>query len=321
VLIRCPHCGAWLEADAKFCGMCASTLEDNNVGRVLASRYILRERIGSGSLGVVYRAEQMGVKRKLAIKLLAADPNRDPRTIERFRREGELLCQLRSPHTVTTYEYSEEPDGSLYIAMELSSGKSLAEVVRDDGPLHWGRVFHILDGLCDSLAEAHALGIVHRDLKPENILLESRPANHAFVKLLDFGLAKLIPIDLQLSPPGQVVGSIEYTSPEQLLRHPLDARSDVYALGVLAFKLMTGRHPLYEARTFGDLVAAHIHTIPLPASLLEPTIPKDVDAILARCLAKEPDRRYPDAAALRATVGVVLSELASENAETIHESR
>jgi serine/threonine protein kinase len=300
--------------------MCAATLEDKNIGRVIANRYILRERIGSGSLGVVYRAEQMGMKRKLAIKLLAAaDATRDARTVERFRREGEVLCRLRSPHTVTTYEYNDEPDGSLYIAMELSPGRSLAEVVRDEGSLHWARVLRILDGLCDSLGEAHALGVVHRDLKPENILLESRPANHAFVKLLDFGLAKMLPVDLQLSPPGQMIGSIEYTSPEQLLRHPIDARSDIYALGVLGYKLMTGYHPLHESRTFGDLVAAHIHRVPPPASMIDPGIPPDVDAILARCLDKDPDRRYPDASALRGTIGVVLAELSPEAGETIRE--
>jgi eukaryotic-like serine/threonine-protein kinase len=305
--IRCHSCGEQLSADARFCGVCGTAMPDPNVGRVVAGRYLLHERVGSGSLGVVYRAEQLGLGRKLAIKLLPPDAKRDPRTVERFRREGEVLCRLRSPHTVTTYEFDREPDGSLYIAMELSPGRSLAEVFRSGGPLDWPRVLRILDGLCDALGEAHAIGVVHRDLKPENILIEDRPGSPDYVKVLDFGLAKLLPANQSLSPAGQTVGAVEFSSPEQLLQRPIDARSDLYALGVLGYLLVTGFHPFPEARSFGDMVAAHIHAVPQPASSRRPGINRDVDLILARCLDKDPDRRYPDTGALSATIGVALS--------------
>jgi serine/threonine-protein kinase len=304
--IRCHHCGETLEGDARFCGVCGASLGAPVLARVIANRYILRERIGSGSLGVVYRAEQLGVGRKVAIKLLPAAPDRDEQSIERFRRESELLCKLTSPHTVTTFEYGQEPDGSLYIVMELSSGTSLAELMRENGQLPWPRALRILVGLCDSLGEAHALGIVHRDIKPENILVEARPTNDTFVKLLDFGLAKILPVDIQSSPPGQMLNSIEYNSPEQLLRRPLDARSDIYALGVLGFRIITGYHPHYEAHTLADLVAAHVRVIPPLASTLA-EIPAELDAVLAQCLAKDPNQRYFDAASLSRAITPILA--------------
>jgi len=290
-------------------------LADPNIGRTIAGRYDLRERLGTGSLGVVYRAEQRGLGRKLAIKLLAPDATRDPATVERFRREGELLCKLRSPHTVTTYEFDREPDGSLYIAMELSPGRSLAEVLATGGALPWPRVLRILLGLCDSLAEAHALGIVHRDLKPENILLEARPSNPDFVKVLDFGLAKVLTSDVALSKPGQAIGAIEYSSPEALLLRPLDGRSDIYALGVLAHLLVTGEHPFAAARSFGQLITAHVEHVPM--SRIE--LPPDVDGIIARCLEKDPARRFPDVTMLASVTRVVLNGAQLEPNDTLRD--
>jgi serine/threonine-protein kinase len=314
--IRCRQCGEQLEVTARFCGACGAQLVDANIERVVGRRYLLKERIGAGSLGVVYRAEQQGLGRKLAIKLLQADAAADPTVVARFTREGELLCQLRSAHTVTTYEFDRDVDGSLYIAMELSSGKSLAEVFAREGPLDFRRVLRILAGLCDSLAEAHALGVIHRDLKPENILLEARPTNADFVKVLDFGLAKVLPANLALSPVGQTVGSIEFMSPEQLQGKPIDARSDLYALGVLGYLLVTGRHPFADARSYGDMIAAHVSRIPPPPSTVRPelSITTDVDMILARCLEKDPARRFPDAPALAAVIGVMLQVAAPAHA-------
>jgi len=305
--IRCKRCGEQLEVTARFCGACGAVIVDANAGRVIGGRYVLKERIGAGSIGVVYSAEQQGLGRKLAIKLLPAGAETDLTIVERFRREGELLCQLRSAHTVTTYEFDRDPDGTLYIAMELSDGKSLAEVFQQEGALAWPRVLRILSGLCDSLGEAHALGIVHRNLRPETILVEYRQANPDFVKVLDFGLAKLLPAQLQLSPVGETVGAVEFMSPEQLMSRPIDARSDLYALGVLGFLLVTGRHPFYRARTYGDLVAAHVRHPPELASSLLPGLPAEIDMVLARCMEKDPERRFPDAASLAALIGVMLA--------------
>jgi serine/threonine-protein kinase len=318
-MIRCPKCGEQLASDARFCGVCGTKLADPNIGRVIGQRYVLRELIGWGSLGVVYRADQLGMGRKLAIKLLDVDATREPNVAQRFRREGAVLVSLRSPHTITTYDFGSEPDGSLYIAMELSPGRSLAQLFRTEGALDWRRVLHILAGLCDSLTEAHAMGVIHRDLRPENILVEMRPTARDFVKVTDFGLAKVITDASSPSPTpvGQQIGTIQYASPEQLLSKPLDGRSDLYALGVLGFLLVTGKHPLAFARSFGDLVAAHIQHVPARASTLNPEVPPDVDEILARCMEKDPIRRYPDAHALAATIRLALANIPPNTGDTI----
>jgi serine/threonine protein kinase len=318
--IRCQKCGEPLDASARFCGACGSAIEDPNIGRIVGGRYTLKERIREGSIGVVYAAEQVALRRKLAIKLLPAGAERDPTQVERFRREGEVLCQLRSAHTVTTYEFDRDADGSLYIAMELTSGKSLAEMFRQDGPFEWPRVLRILQGLCDSLGEAHSLGVVHRNLKLENILVEPRASNPEYVKVLDFGLAKLLPARMDLSPVGETVGAIEFMSPEQLMSKPIDGRSDLYSLGVIGFLLVTGRHPFAHARTYGDLVAAHVQMTPPLASAVRDDLSPEVDMVFARCLEKDPDRRFPDADALAALIGVMLAPFASVAmpGDTIH---
>lgn len=309
--IRCQRCGEQLEVTARFCGACGAPIVDRNIGRVIGGRYTLRERIGEGSIGMLYAAEQIGLGRKLAIKLLPSGAEQDFTLVERFRREGEVLCRLRSPHTVTTYEFDRDADGTLYIAMELSPGRILAEVFRAEGPFEWPRVLRILVGLCDSLGEAHGLGVVHRNLKPETILLEPQPGKREIVKVLDFGLAKLLPARIDLSPVGETVGAIEFMSPEQLMSRPIDARSDLYAIGALGYLLVTGKHPFWRARTYGDLVAAHVQVVPEAASAVRADLSPEVDMVLARCLEKDPSRRFPDAAALSALLGVMLAPYGS----------
>lgn len=298
-----------MEATARFCGACGAALEDSNVGRVIGGRYTLKERIGQGSIGVVYAAEQVGLGRKLAIKLLPASAAHDPTLIERFRREGEVLCRLQSGHTVTTYEFDRDADGTFYIAMERPTGTSLAEAFQRDGAFAWPRVLRILAGLCDSLGEAHALGVIHRNLKLENILIEPRVGNPDFVKVLDFGLAKLLPSRIDLSPVGETVGAIEFISPEQLMSRPIDGRSDLYALGMLGYLLVTGQHPFARARTYGDLIAAHVQLVPAPASSLRPELPHEVDMMFARLLEKDPARRFPDATSLAQLISEMLAPL------------
>ncbi len=305
-MIVCRHCGERLDADAQFCGVCGMQLVDPDIGRVVGGRYRILQRIGTGSLGGVYRAEQIGLGRKIALKLLSPEGKRDGTTVKRFHQEGALLSRLRSPHTVTTYEVGTEPDGAFYIAMELSPGRSLAAVLRDGGPLAWDRVLRIMAGICDSLGEAHELGVIHRGLSLHSVLVETRGATRDFVRLLDFGLAKFLVADPQLSPVGHQVGTVEYSSPEQLLREPVDARSDLYALGVLGYVLVTGMHPFHTARSVGDMVSAHIQRIPDPVATLQ-AVPPDVDAILSRCLEKNRERRYPDANALAASITVALN--------------
>jgi serine/threonine protein kinase len=304
--IACGRCGERLAADAAFCGACGARLSDPHVDRVVGDRYVLRERTGTGVLGILYRAEQLGVGRSVAVKLLPREAEHDRALVERFQREGELLCRLTSPHTVTAYDYGLEPDGTRYIAMEWSSGRSLAELLRDQSPLDEARVLRIMMGVCNSLAEAHGLGVVHRGLQPDSILVELRPSNPDFVKVLDFGSARLVADDGAVSVRKGKIGDVAYRAPEQLLERPIIAATDIYALGVIGFQLVTGRHPFEGARGVAQMVAAHLERIPERASSLRPELSRELDALLARCLDKDPERR-PDARTLANVIDGVMS--------------
>src|SRR5687767_9975976 len=253
------------------------TRDDIYIDTVLNNRFKVESKIGEGGFGAVYRGTQLATGRKVALKLLHPNMTRDENLVARFRREGMVLCNLRDAHTITTYDFDQTPDGTLYIAMELLEGKSLHQIFHDQAPLEWKRVFKILTEMCSSLAEAHSQGIVHRDLKPENIYLENRPGNPEFVKILDFGIAKVMrgegsmdPQAPQLTATGQTLGTLEYMSPEQLMGKQLDGRSDIYALGVLAYELITGRLPFPDAKGPTGLITAQLKQTPKPPSVVNP---------------------------------------------------
>ncbi|MGE0404053.1 MAG: protein kinase, partial [Kofleriaceae bacterium] len=236
------------------------------------------------------------------------------------RREGMVLCNLRDAHTITTYDFDQTPDGTLYIAMELLEGKSLHQVFHEEAPLEWKRVFKILTEMCSSLAEAHAQGIVHRDLKPENIYLESRPGNPEFVKILDFGIAKVMrgdsidPQSPQLTATGQTLGTLEYMSPEQLMGKQLDGRSDVYALGVVAYEMIAGKLPFPDAKGPAGLITAQLKTTPPPPSQTNPkaNLPQAVDRVILKCLEKNKDNRHADVTALAFALQEVITTTSTE---------
>ena len=282
---------------------------DPFIGQLLNNRFKIESKLGEGGFGAVYKGVQQGTGRKVALKLLHPEMTRDENLVARFRREGLVLCNLRDPHTITTYDFDQTPDGTLYIAMELLEGKSLHQVFHSEAPIEWKRVLKIIAQMCSSLGEAHKQGIVHRDLKPENIYLENRGGDPEFVKILDFGIAKVMrgdntvdPQAPQLTATGQTLGTLEYMSPEQLMGKQLDGRSDVYALGVLAYELLTGRLPFPDAKGPAALITAQLKQTPKPPSQANPAgnIPPGVDRIVARTLEKNKDHRFPDVGALAA---------------------
>ncbi len=286
------------------------------VGRVLAERFRIEAKLGEGGFGAVYRGTQTRTGRHVAIKLLHPDMTRDQNLVARFRREGEVLCQLRDAHTVTTYDFDQTPEGLLFIAMELLEGPTLHDVFRREAPLNWQRVVKILAEICSALAEAHEIGIVHRDLKPENIHLEPRPGHAEFVKVLDFGIAKVMRGDgtaQQLTATGQTLGTLEYMSPEQLMGKPLDGRSDVYAIGVLAYEMLTGQLPFPEATGPAQLISAQLKSTPPPPSSVKPglNIPGEVDALVTRMLGKTPEERFANVTEVRTTCERLLGTTAS----------
>ena len=280
---------------------------DPYLGQTLNNRFKVEGKLGEGGFGAVYRGVQLATGRKVAIKLLHPEMTRDDNLVARFKREGKVLCNLRDAHTITTYDFDQTPDGTLYIAMELLEGRSLHQVFHDEAPISWQRAVTILSMMCSSLAEAHAQGIVHRDLKPENIYLEKRPNHPEFVKILDFGIAKVMrgegsvdPHAPQLTATGQTLGTLEYMSPEQLMGKQLDGRSDIYALGVLAYELTTGRLPFPDAKGPAGLITAQLKQTPKPPSTVNPAggIPGGVDRILLKCLEKDKNNRFADVGAL-----------------------
>jgi eukaryotic-like serine/threonine-protein kinase len=273
------------------------------IGRTLNHRYRVEDKIGEGGFGAVFRGTQIATGREVALKILHPHNVGDETIVARFRREAEACSKLRDPHTVTTYDFDETPDGILYLVMELLRGRSLHQVQKSEGPLPHRRVMNILEQVAASLAEAHANGIVHRDMKPENVFIETRDGKD-HVKVLDFGIAKVVSDDRHipaLTAIGQTLGTLEFMSPEQLRGQKLDGRSDIYALGMMAYEMLTGSLPFASVKSPIDVINFHLQQEPLAPSKLnaKTPIPAAVDAIILRMVAKDRDKRFADANALR----------------------
>jgi eukaryotic-like serine/threonine-protein kinase len=297
----------------------ATAAPDPYIGTTLNGRFAVEKKLGEGGFGAVYSGTQLLTGRRVAIKLLHPEMTRDQNVVARFRREGQVLCSLRDAHTITTYDFDQTSDGTLFIAMELLEGRSLHDVFHDEAPIAWQRMLKIISEMCSSLEEAHSLGIVHRDLKPENVYLEPRPGNPEFVKILDFGIAKVMRGDgssgiagdmsPQLTATGQTLGTLEYMSPEQLMGKPLDGRSDIYGLGVVAFEMLTGRLPFPDAVGPAALISAQLKKAPPAASqaYAKGNIPPVVDQLIIRMLAKDKNQRFRDMGELRREIDGILS--------------
>jgi serine/threonine-protein kinase len=269
---------------------------DPLVGSVLDKRYRIDFRIAAGGFGAIYRATHVKSGHQVALKVLHRElATSDPRVIARFHREGATLAQLRDPHTITAYELGEDPDGPLYIVMELLHGESLFELFRARGPLPWQRMVAIARMVCSSLAEAHALGIVHRDLKPANINLETRDGHPDFVKVLDFGIAKIVreseADNMELTQAGQMIGTFDYMAPEQMVGGQCTSRTDIYTLGVVMYEMISGRRPFADATSPTAMLASLLTLSPSPLSTFV-DVPAELDRILLRCLEREPQNRY-----------------------------
>jgi serine/threonine-protein kinase len=264
--------------------------------------YQLLDLIGRGGMGEVWRARHNLLARPAAIKLIRRDTfdaksRRHQDLLARFEREAQATAELESPHTVELHDFGVSEDGSLYYVMELLDGMDLESMVRTFGPLPPERVVHILRQVCHSLAEAHRRSLIHRDIKPANIVLCRRALEHDFVKVLDFGLAKHLPAPdrpagLSLTDTQAVAGTPAYLAPEIALgRSEIDGRADLYSLGCVAFRLLTGKH-VFEEDTPVAMIVAHTKEEPPPPSRYsEQDIPSGLDALVLKCLSKAPADR------------------------------
>ena len=275
--------------------------------------YELLDPLGQGGMGEVWRARHRLLARDAAIKLVrpevlgASNDEQSRLLLRRFEREAQATAQLCSAHSIRLFDYGVADDGSFYYVMELLTGRDLESFVRDFGPIPADRAMFLLRQVCHSLAEAHERGLVHRDIKPANIYVCRMGMDYDFVKVLDFGLVKFNPAhDLEgrtqtlMTAAHTTIGTPAYMAPEIILgRSDVDRRADVYALGCVAYFMLTG-HLVFEDATPMETLVNHVHTRPVPPSQrTELRIPPDLDAIVMECLEKDPDKRPQDAIALR----------------------
>ncbi|MBA3542536.1 MAG: serine/threonine protein kinase, partial [Deltaproteobacteria bacterium] len=288
------------------------TVVDPFLGVILDRRFRIEEKIAAGGFGVIYRATHVKSNHEVALKMLHPAMASNERVVARFRREGATLTTLRSRHTVTTYEIVDDPSGALFMVMELLHGESLWQRFLNEGVLPWRRVVMIARAVCESLREAHAIGIVHRDLKPENIHLEPRPGEDDLVKVLDFGIAKVLKgseIDRgteELTAHNEVIGTFDYVSPEQIVGgESYSGRSDIYTLAVVMYEMMTGTRPFAHV-TGPALLATILHAAPAPPSDRLVGIPPELDRVVLRCLEHDPRKRFADVGELAAALDALL---------------
>ncbi len=274
---------------------------DPYVGREIANQFRILEKIGSGGMGSVYKAEQPDMRRFVAVKILHPRYLSRPDLVSRFRREARAMSHLQHPNTAKVYLYGQLDDGACYFVMEHLAGKNLAQTVRAEGPMAPERAIAIMSQACGALAEAHAQGIVHRDLKPENIFLTNLGGIADYAKVLDFGLAKVTeremrPGSLILTQEGMVFGTPEFMSPEQARGEKLDGRSDIYSLGVIMYELLTGKLPFDAAQPM-EFIQRHIKEPPIPLAKRAPNreFPGGLWDVLEKALAKRPQDRYASA--------------------------
>ncbi len=305
-MTRCPTCHAQFDKGEQFCPRDGSPLAgetasgvDPLIGRVLGGRYRLADRLGQGGMGTVYRSVHTLMDKPLAVKVLRGELATDAEAVARFHREARSASRLDHDHCIRVTDFGQTEDGLLYLAMELLEGRSLAQRMKDDRvPI--GEAVAIVHAISLALEHAHDAGVIHRDLKPDNVFLARRSRGREVVKVLDFGLAMLATDSSKsrsITRDGTVFGTPEYMAPEQAQGDPLDARTDLYSLGVLLYHLLTGSLP-FSAETFVALLTKHIRETPTPPRALDPAIPPALERIVLTCMAKRREERFASAGAL-----------------------
>jgi eukaryotic-like serine/threonine-protein kinase len=288
-------------------------------GRIIGGQFRVRRRLGAGGMGVVYLADQIGVERAVAVKLIRKELSRDEDVNLRFQREARAVGRLNHPGIVQIYTLGQTEVGELFLAMEYVDGRPLSALREPGHPLTEARVLPIVAQILEALAVAHADGIVHRDLKPENVMLAASHGRRDVVKILDFGLVRMLGDDAGvITRTGEIAGTPRYMSPEQARGEPLDQRSDIYSLGMIAYELLVGRSP-WDAQTPLEHLRFH-RTEPVPPpSERAPEIPLDprTERFVMRCLEKDPGVRYRDGADALAALRGFLDDVTAPPASAV----
>jgi serine/threonine-protein kinase len=307
----CRTCHREAAPQAKFCAHCGTVLaatastdhpHDPFLGRTLKGVYLIQEKIGDGGMGLVYKALHLELEAPFAVKILRNALLTDPGVVGRFQREARAASRLRHPNVVTVTDFGQTEDGVLFMVMEHVPGRSLAWLIADGAPLPERRVVHIGAQILSALAEAHASQILHRDLKPENVMVEARRETPDSVKVLDFGIAKVL---MEATPStvtraGLVMGTPGYMSPEQLTGDDLDVRSDLYAVGVVLYEMLSGKLP-YAPKTPVHLARLQMTEAPAPPSSTRARpVSRELEALVLRALAPLREDRPQTADEMRA---------------------
>lgn len=263
---------------------------------IFNGRYELHRRLGRGGMAEVYLASDQMLDRPVAVKVLFPALATDPGFVERFRREAQRAAALNHPNIVSVYDWG-EANGTYFIVMEYVEGDSLAELIQAEGRLHPDRAAEIASDMAAALGFAHRGGVIHRDVKPGNVLISPEGA----VKVADFGIARAISdsSDQNLTKTGSVMGTATYFSPEQARGAAVDPRSDVYSLGCVLYEMITG-HPPFSGENAVAIAYKHVQETPVPPRQIDPALPDTLEAIILKCLAKNPANRYPSAQDMRA---------------------
>lgn len=294
----CKECHLEFAHEALFCPNCGTAKNrevdgDPLLGTTIGERYLLVKQIGQGASGAIYLAEHVTLRRKVVVKVLHHELSRDDLAIERFRREATTVGELDNDHIVEIHDFGRTKDGRLYLAMEYLEGQTLAALLESKGQLPKDEAVDILIQIGEALIEAHAMGYVHRDLRPRNMFLAVRRKRANFLKLLDFGLAKLVEKEGEAASTslGMTFGDPHYMSPEQARGEPVDRRADIYSLGCIAYELLTGKPPFHGGKVF-DVLTRHVEETPVSLAVSAPNTPAWLERAIMRCLAKKPAERY-----------------------------